>query len=381
MRIAAVFLAFPLLAACVSTPAPKPRARTQPTVETAPARVSVAAEEVPLSFDRGVWHIEGTLTMPARTEGALVPAIVIVHGSGPMSRDGGMNGQLGLGFGFEFPIYRLLATALARHGYAVYRYDKRTCGQFNGCSEGGFTSIPFNMLETEFATKEYVGDAIGAMDAVQRMPAIDPRRTFFIGHSEGGQLVPLLLAERPTVRAGVMLAPPFHSMTIVLEQQSERLRWAYSKIGDSKRAAEEGDSLRDAARALSNIEKGTYLGGLILGQPPGLWASWLDIAKKAPLVARELNRPLLVLGGGYDYNVGASEIEHWAHWLADAKDTRHRVKIFDCVTHALNCITEPDPSRMKDSDIGRNIDASVIGEMVMFLEANGREAAPRPLRD
>jgi dienelactone hydrolase len=286
-----------------------------------------------------------------------------------MSRDGTMPGQLGLGFGFDLPVYRMLANALARRGYAVYRYDKRTCGQFNGCSENGFTSIPFNMLESEFSTKEYVGDAMAAIDAVQKMPAIDPQRTFFIGHSEGGELVPLLLSERPTVRAGVMLAPPFHTMTVVLEQQSARLRWAYSAIGDPTRAAMEGNLLLDAAHSLAALENGTYLGGLILGQPPGLWVSWLEIAKKAPFIARELDQPLFVVGGGYDYNVASSEIDTWASWLATAKHAQHRVKVFPCVTHAMNCITEPDPSRVRDADIGRDIDAQLLNEIVMFLEA------------
>jgi alpha-beta hydrolase superfamily lysophospholipase len=378
MRSASLLLAIPLLAACASSPSsvsrePQP-SNPPPTVAAShvPALASAPTIDVPLSFDRGLWHIEGTLTMPAHTEGALVPVVVIVHGSGPMSRDGVMHGQIGLGFGFEMPVYRLLANALAARGYAVYRYDKRTCGQFNGCSETGFTSIPYNMVETEFATKEYVGDAVAAMDAVQQMPAIDPRRTFFIGHSEGGGLVPLLLSERPAIRAGVMLAPPFHTMTTVLEQQSERLRWAYSTIGDPTRAAKEGAVLLDAARALAAVENGTSFGELILGQPPGLWASWIEIAKKAPLVARELDQPLLVLGGGYDYNVATSEINAWAHWLATAKHARHRVKIFHCVTHALNCIIEPDPSRVQDSDIGRDIDAGLLDEIVTFLDANAR---------
>lgn len=97
------------------------------------------------------------------------------------------------------------------------------------------------------------------------------------------------------------------------------------------------------------------LGGTILGQPPGLWASWLEIAKKAPLVARDIDQPLLVLGGGYDFNVAVSEIDSWDQWLTAAKPGRHRIKVFPCVTHALNCITEPNPARVRETDIGREI--------------------------
>jgi pimeloyl-ACP methyl ester carboxylesterase len=376
MRFQTLRFALLFLTACARAPN-SPEPRTAPLTEaqstdrvSAPHMPVARAEEVSLAFDRDIWHFEGTLTIPSRPLGKRVPVVVLVHGSGPMSRDGAMSGQLGLGFGFDFPVYRMLAEALGEHGYAVYRYDKRTCGQFNGCSDKGFTSIPFDMIASAFATKEYVGDALAAMDAVRRFDGIDAERTYFIGHSEGGELVPLLLAERPAVRAGVMLAAPFHTMTVVLEQQGERLRWAHATSGDERRAEKESAELIGAARALAAIENGTYLGGLILGQPPGLWASWLDIAKKAPLVARELQQPLLVLGGGYDYNVATSEINQWEQWLLQAKHGQHRVKILPCVTHALNCITQPDPTRVQDADIGRQIHGELIGEIVAFLRAN-----------
>lgn len=375
MRFSSLLLAAFVSSGCAGTTAGEPRVAAPSTKHVAAVPAAVPAvetaplQDVALSFDRGMWHIEGTLTLPQRAVGTRVPAVVIVHGSGPMSRDGTMPGQLGLGFGFDLPVYQMLARALAQHGYAVYRYDKRTCGQFNGCSEKGFTSIPFNMIETAFDTKEYVGDALAAMDAMRVIPDIDAQRTYFIGHSEGGELVPLLLSERPTVRGGVMLAAPFHTMTVVLEQQSEKLRWAFATIGDPVRAAKEGDTLLDAAHSLAAIENGTYLGGLILGQPPGLWASWLEIAKKAPFVARELDQPLLVLGGSYDYNVAVSEIDSWARWLTVAKHGHHRVKVFPCVTHALNCITEPDPSRVREADIGREIDPRLLDEIVTFLQS------------
>jgi hypothetical protein len=339
-------------------------------LRTAPTPPRRPPEDVPLAFDRGLWHLEGTLSLPARAEGERVPAVVIVHGSGPMSRDGVMRGQIGLGFGFELPVYQRLAAHLTEHGYAVYRYDKRTCGSFNGCADTGHESIPYDLVEVEFTTGESIGDAEAALDAVIRHPAIDPGRTLYVGHSEGGQLVPLLLSERPAVRAGVMLAPPFHTMALLIEQQSERVRWSFTQAGQPERAEAEGDTLLDAARALRRVEQGTHLGEPILGQPPGLWASWIDIALRAPEVARRLDRPLLILGGSYDYNVAPSEIESWARWLGASAAAPHRVRIIDCVTHALNCISQPDPTRIKAADIGRDISPAVVREVVGFLDAH-----------
>jgi alpha-beta hydrolase superfamily lysophospholipase len=379
MRLASPLLAALLAAGCA--PSIEAPARSLPAPVAAPAsraadlRPQLPQEDVPLAFDRGLWHLEGTLTLPARREGERVPAVVIVHGSGPMSRDGVMRGQLGLGFGFELPVYKRLAAALSARGYAVYRYDKRTCGSFNDCADTGPSKVPYSLLEVEFATGEYAGDAEVALDTMARHPDIDPERTFFVGHSEGGELVPMLLSDRLAVRAGVMLAPPFHSMAVVLEQQSERVRWAFTNAGEPKRAEVEGQQLLAAARALTHLEQGTHLGDPILGQPPGLWASWLDLAAKAPDLARRLDRPLLVLGGSYDYNVAPSEIESWARWLDGSPRAPHRVRVLDCVTHALNCIAQPDPTRITPGDIGHDLSPLLIEEVVSFLDAHASAAS------
>lgn len=373
-----------LLASCAEN-AP---ARPSPVVPAKPAFTNpapietveqVEQKDVPLSFDRGLFRLEGTLTLPAHRKGQKVPAVVIVHGSGPMSRDGVMRGQIGLGFGFEIPVYERIAKALAAHGIAVYRYDKRTCGQFNDCVETGISSMPYDMLEVEFATGEYVRDAEAALDAVARHPDVNAKDLFFVGHSEGAQLVPVLLTERPEVRAGIMLGPPFHTMSVLIEQQAERVRWSFTLAGKTERAEAEWKLLHSAAQSIRNVETGVHLGSPILGQPPGLWRSWIELAQEAPELARKLDRPLLVLGGSYDYNVAPSEIEAWAAWLDGRSRSPHRVRVLDCVTHALNCIRQPDPTRITPDDIGRDIAPSVLDEMMGFLDATqGDSLATKP---
>ena len=329
---------------------------------------------MPLAFDRGPFHLEGTLTLPARKAGAKVPVAVLVHGSGPMSRDGVMRGQIGLGFGFEMPVYKQLAEALGERGYAVYRYDKRSCNGWNGCKDDDSERLPYAMLVTELSTGELVRDAEAALDRISEYSEIDSARMFFIGHSEGGELVPLLLSERPAARAGVMLAPPFHTMGVVLQQQSERLRWAFRAAGEPDRAEAEGNALAEAAVALRQIEDGTHLGAPVLGQPAGLWASWIGLAKKIPDIARGLQRPLLVVGGTYDYNVPPSEIESWGRWLAEGSLAAHRVRVIAGMTHALNTIVEPDPTRIRPSDIGRTVSPDLVDEVARFLDSASGQA-------
>lgn len=381
-RLWSCLFALPLLSACAS-PALQSHP-SAPSLSPEPAHASIPSpkpvdppQELPLAVERGFWLLNGTLSLPARRPGERVPAVVIVHGSGPMSRDGNMKGQIGLGFGFELPVYKRLAKALADKGYAVYRYDKRTCGSFNGCADTGRLSVPYEMWDVEFSTGEYVRDASQAFDVVSSHPAVDPERVFFVGHSEGGELIPALLAEQPKAKAGVMLAPPFHTMAVVLEQQSERVRWSFSMAGKPDQAESEGNELLEAARALHHVEQGTHLGAPILGQPPGVWASWIDYAKRAPELARQLNRPLLVLGGSYDYNVAPSEIESWARYLENAKQAAHRVRVLPCVTHALNCIRQPDPTQIRPDDIGRDLSPAVVQEVLSFLDNHASKSNAR----
>jgi alpha-beta hydrolase superfamily lysophospholipase len=266
------------------------------------------------------------------------------------------------------PVYRRLAEALASHGYAVYRYDKRTCNEFNHCAKNRYPTVSYELLEVEFNTAEYLRDAEAAVDAVAAHPGVDGRRIFIIGHSQGGSLVPALLTARPDLPAGVMLAPPFHSLSVLIEQQSERVAWAFSAAGQSARADRERALLTDAARALQHLESGTHLGEPILGQPPGVWASWVRLARAAPGLAARLDRPLLVLGGSYDYNVSAIEIEAWRAFLRRSTHVTHRVRVLPCVTHALNCITQPDPTLIEPSHIGHDVAGEVVREVVGFLD-------------
>jgi hypothetical protein len=46
------------------------------------------------------------------------------------------------------------------------------------------------------------------------------------------------------------------------------------------------------------------------------------------------------------------------------------VRVLDCVTHALNCIREPDPTRITPADIGRDLSPALVLEIVSFLDAH-----------
>lgn len=124
----------------------------------------------------------GTLSYPE--SGGAFPAVVLVAGTGPHDRDGGMSLHKTL---------LVLADHLTRQGFAVLRYDKRGVGLTGGQRHPGST------------TDDYAADALAAVRFLQMQPNIDPRRIGIAGHSEGGIIAAMVAAEAPDEVAFIVL--------------------------------------------------------------------------------------------------------------------------------------------------------------------------------
>lgn len=147
-------------------------------------------------------QLAGTLTLPQPLERP-VPAVLFVHGSGPVDRDENTRG-------FRGNIFNTLAHQLARHGIASLRYDKRGVGR----SRGIFRKASFTDL---------VNDAKAAIRSLRTRPEVDGAKIFAVGHSEGGYIVPILAAEGFTPGGIVSLAGPVRPMDEVLLWQTEAI--------------------------------------------------------------------------------------------------------------------------------------------------------------
>jgi alpha-beta hydrolase superfamily lysophospholipase len=333
-------------------------------VREEPSVRGVPAAEVPFSFVRDGRRFEGVLSVPEHVAGARLPSVVLVHGSGPMSRDGVMPGQLGLGFGFDFPVYAELAHELSRLGYVVARYDKRTCVGTHYCDLGppGFALVP-TLSDPDAVVDDFTEDAKAAYRRVSEYDFVDAERIIFVGHSQGAQLVPRLLTDLEEVRAGVMLTPPYGDVPALLREQGRLLVRIMREAGKPHRIAEGYELLR-AAYWLDELKHGKPTPTQILGQPLPLWRSWMRASQEARRLARTLTRPLLVVGGDYDYNVSRDQLRSWQQWLVGSP---HRVAVLPCMTHALNCISQSDPRLIESHDIGHHIDRELVDELGVFL--------------
>jgi hypothetical protein len=237
--------------------------------------------------------LHGTLTLPAGP--GPFPAVVLVSGSGPADQDETV--------GPNHPFLDI-ALGLAARGIASIRYDKRTLDFPRSINQQTFTM-----------TQEYVPDALAAIRLLHRQPAIDPRRLFVLGHSQGGTYAPLIAQRAPEVAGVIFLAAATESIGSATLRQTRYLATLPGAIGSQARAnlpTVISEAARiDSPAALRSDPPATILLG---GAGPAYYLSGLGYNEVA--TARSIPQPLLFLQGDRDYQVTvANDLDVWLRGL------------------------------------------------------------------
>lgn len=255
-----------------------------------------AYRESDVTVGTGPWTLPGTLTTPVGP--GPVPAVVLVHGSGPGDRDATV--------GHVKP-FKDLALGLASRGIAVLRYDKRTRVHAHRMRDlRGFT-----------VEDESIDDALAAVQLLGRTPAIDPRRIVVVGHSLGGMLVPRIAAAGAPVAGFVVMAGAARPIEQAVVEQARYLAGA-----DGVTSAEEQARIDQLERAAARIKALTPADAAnpepVFGAPASYW---LDLrGYDPPAAAAQVKQPMLLLQGERDYQVTMAEFSRWTSALAQRAD-------------------------------------------------------------
>lgn len=176
--------------------------------------------------------LSGTLTKPKG--GGPFPAVVLISGSGPQNRDSEILGHRP---------FLVLADALTRAGVMVVRYDDRGVGESTGSRESA-------------TMRTFASDADGFVALLKKRS--DVSAVGLIGHSEGGQVAPMLAAGNRSVDFVVLLAASGVSGDQLMVEQNRALALARG-VG-----AEQAETIAQAARALfAAAKRGESQAGLI----------------------------------------------------------------------------------------------------------------------
>jgi pimeloyl-ACP methyl ester carboxylesterase len=292
------------------------------------------AQESTVKLDTKTGALHGTLLVPAGATSPM-PVALIIAGSGPTDRDGnspllpGKNNSL-----------KLLADALARHGIATLRYDKRGIAGSMGAAA----------KESDLRFTTYVDDAVDWLEWLRADTRFS--RRIVIGHSEGS-LIGMMAAQRSPTSHVVSLAGAGRPIGDVLDEQLTRgLPPAL---------------LTDARRILGELKAGRTVDSV----PPPLLAvfrpsvqpymiSWLRIDPALEL--GRLTAPVLVVQGTTDIQVSAVDAERLAKG-----SPRATLDMIEGMNHVLKEVREASQQTASYSDPALPLHPRLIESVTTFI--------------
>ncbi|HVP10363.1 MAG TPA: alpha/beta fold hydrolase [Phycisphaerae bacterium] len=265
-----------------------------PAVEYKPAEYDKPKRyrEKDVTFGKEPWLVKGKLTLPKSKKD--VPAVVLVHGSGPNDEDETI--------GPNKP-FRDLAGGLSSQGIAVLRYPKRT-----------YAYGPQMVKQKTISVREEViDDALEALKFLRSQKGIDGSQVYLLGHSLGATLAPAIAAEDKDLAGVIMLAGSPRNFADVIEDQ---LTYIASLPGPGQ----EGNKkvLEESRDVLAKLRDGSAPpDAKLLGAPAPYWKEVSEYSTKSPGLLAGLKCPLLIAGGGRDYQVTRSDFDIYKKALKD----------------------------------------------------------------
>ena len=218
-------------------------------------------------------------------------------------------------------------------------------------------------------TDEYVPHAVAAVRALRHQPTVNPARVFVLGHSMGGKVAPRVATAEPSVAGLVILAgdtqPMHHAAVRVI------LHLASLNPGPAGDAAVETITRQAAVVDSPDLSPATPADTLPFGLTG---AYWLDLRGYDPVsTAAALDKPMLVLQGGRDYQVTVQDVlARWRTGLAHRPDVT--IRVHDADNHLF--FPGTGPSTPADYQAAQHVDPAVIADIADWLTSDGTSGLP-----
>ena len=314
-------------------------------------------EEQEVTFNSSGITLAGTLTVPAGASKP-VPAVLFVHASGPVDRDGNV-------VGVETDIFRDLAQSLSQAGIASLRYDKRGTGESEGVS-------------SDSSMNDLLADVRIGLSALQACDKIDRQSCFLIGHSEGGILAAIIASERDDLAGIVIIGGAARSLDVIIREQVERLNRGSGMSEEQLQIALEQEDQYLSFVRLSTGEWSSYSFGQLKEAMPWLTEEkydevtalsllWLrEHFQHDPLATiRQVSCPVLIIQGEKDLQISAREGKLLAAGLAGGGNSDVTLNIFPDLNHLLRY--HPEEPNLLNRHLDLPIDLRVTTAISTWL--------------
>lgn len=262
--------------------------------------------------------LEGVLTLPeGATPERRVPAVVLVHGSGPSDKDATIG---------QTKLFADIADVFARKGIATLRYDKRTYTY-------GAT-LTAETIQNMTVEEETIQDAISAGELLAANPNVDPSRLVLLGHSMGAMLAPRIVSESDGVfKAMIMVAGSPKSLLDISLSQSYN---ALAKLtGDAYTAAEaQIAAFADQVKALKKVRKAEAAKEMNLAGINGYYF-WEMMQVDTVKLITKMKLPTFIVQGNADFQVSLEDGIEAYEDAFEGKQSFVQYKIFRKLNHLL----------------------------------------------
>ncbi len=246
------------------------------------------------------YPLGATLTLPS---GEIKAGFVLVHGSGPNDRDESISAN---------KPFLDLAWGLAKRGFAVLRYDKRTFAHGEQMSkEENYAALTVD--------EETALDAAAAVQTLLSQPELDGRPVFLLGHSMGGMLASYIGQTAKDLSGYVLLGgTPRALWEVILDQN----RLVIAEMEPTSAAlsllmleaeAQKGRKLLELTDEEARQPKNDFA---------GISAWYLRHWARIDAVDLHMKdgKPVLILQGEKDRQVVMKDFELWKSGLAEHPD-------------------------------------------------------------
>lgn len=289
--------------------------------ETTATRMATSEKEI--HIQSGDATLAGTLIMPESK--ASVPGIILLHGSGPLTRDS---------FG-PYPHF------FASLGFAVLVYDKRSAGSSTGeyLAPGAYYPGPF------------VQDAIAAIHFLQSQEKIERDSVGLWGSSEGGMLTTQVASQTKDVAfivnsSGFMM-PLWKQMLYNREAELRADGFSKSDVADAVEFQEllfqtgrTGAGWDEIRKKQTRVQSSKWFPMFFQAETPDLqtlrWR-WQHVYSFDPLPAvGRVHCPVLGLFGALDTSTPAPvAVANMRRMLTEAGNPDFTLKMFSNANHSL----------------------------------------------